>query len=483
MRKTIISACAILVLGPAARARQTTGSPVTAPRPVPNLTAPRTQSNRPRSERPAGSGVIMGYVYWDANTIKHSPPNSCDGLSVTVAVGSETLGTFSAGHFSYIPSVGTLGACAYSLDQMPVEQNLQVRISVTKAAAFSPAAFPGGGGAASINIMGGRDLCNQLPPAVPSPADLSRHWWTCPNYAYEVNFVLVRAAGSLSSPVAGPVGVAPGGAVELSPQPYPPKNGTLLAPGEQKTLLSDGSVRSAAGGTPGPSQMSAQRDSNSKAGAAPTPSKGNGRTEYEPMTTEQGVTQDKSFANWANSDQASNKGSSVAEQTGTTALATRAGNLAATRTPAGIREDPKVYVAQACAKDPSFRILFVVGTSDGKTLTVGPQYTIWGCSFGNIRPAKRPAPPSTSPTQSQTASYPSRYNVAVWTSQPFFIIDANTLSWSDNTVVVTFPPRRANHSGPSTAGLVLPAQVFLTRGDGQTTIYGSEGGVYFSPVN
>lgn len=462
MRVSLGFACAVLLLASAARAQQTTGFPATAPRPAPNVTAAsRTQPNRLPIERQPGPGVIMGYVYWDASTIKHSPLNSCDGLSVRVDLGNETLGTFSAGHFSYIAGVGTLGVCAYAVNQMPVEQNLQVLINVTTAAAFSPAALPGGG-AASINIMGGTDACNNLPPAVPSPADLSRHWWTCPNDVYNLNFVLVRAPGSLSSPVAGPVRVAPGAAVELSPKADAPNNGTLLASGAQKTLLGDGSVRPATGNMLEPSQaVSAQGSPGSNPGSASIPSKGNGRTEYEPMTTERGVTQDKNFANWA----------------------TRAGNPAATRTPVGIGEDPNIYVAQACAKDPSFRILFVSGTSDGKTLTVGPHYTVWGCSFGNMPPAKRPAPPVNSPAQNQTLSYPSNYNVAVWTGQPFFIVDANTLSWSDNAVVVTFSPRAANHSGPSTAGLVLPAQVLVTRGDGQTRIYGSEGGVYFRPVN
>lgn len=448
-------------LCPALRAQQTQRPPVTAPRPVPNVIAPTPQPHRPSAQRQPGPGTIMGYVYWDASVIKHSPLNSCDGLSVTVDAGSGSLGTFSSGRFAYIPNVGTLGVCAYSVNQMPVGQNLQVIVNVTNAAAFSPAVLPGGGGA-SINIMGGNTLCNNLPPAVPSPADLAQgHWWTCPNYAYNVNFILVRAPGSLGSRVAGPVRVAPGAAVTLSPQPYPPKNATLLGSGEQKTLLGDGSVRPSPAGTLGPSQtMSAQGNAGANSGSATVPSKAPRKDEYEPITVDRGVTQDKAFTNWAKS----------------------------ARVPTGIRANPNVYVAQACAKDPSFRILFISGTSDGKTLTVGPQYTIWGCSFGNMPAGKRPAPPVISPSQNQTAAYPSNYNVSIWAtppSQPLIDVDANTIfSWSDNSVVVTFPARPKNHPAPSTAGVVLPAQVSLTRGDGQTRIYdGGEGGVFFKFTN
>lgn len=201
--------------------------------------------------------------------------------------------------------------------------------------------------------------------------------------------------------------------------------------------------------------MSAQGNEGSNAGPAPIPSKGQGRTEYEPVTVERGVTHDKDFAKWANSG----------------------------RAPVAIQENPNVYVAQACAKDTSFRILLVSGASDGKTLAVGPQYTIWGCSFGNMPAVKRPEPPVTSRSQNQTASYPSNYNVSVWTSQPFIDIDARIVSWSDNAIVVTLPPRPANHPGPSTAGDVLPSQLLLTRGDRQTKIYGREGGLYFRLTN
>lgn len=256
-----------------------------------------------------------------------------------------------------------------------------------------------------------------------------------------------------SSPTGGTL------AVNSSPQQGSSVGGSLAVNGSPQQGSSRGGGALAVNGAPQQSvsgqTMSAQGNAGSNAGPAPIPSKGQGRTEYEPMTVERGVTQDKAFANWANSGHA----------------------------PVAIQENPNVYVAQACAKEPSFRILLVSGVPDGKTLTVGPQYTIWGCSFGNIPAVKRPAPPVTSRSQNQTGAYPSYYNVSVWTSQPFIDIDARTVSWSDNSIVVTFPNRPANHPGPSTADAVLPSQLLVTRGDGQTRIYGSAGGLYFRLTN
>ncbi|HEV2314992.1 MAG TPA: hypothetical protein VGR94_06780 [Candidatus Acidoferrales bacterium] len=461
----------------------------TAPRPVPNVIAPGPQPHRQQGQRQPGQGVVEGYMYWDASALKHSPPNSCADLSVTVSRAGIPLVTMT-GSFAYMGNVGNDAVCRYAVKGLPIDENLQVQANVTTSAAFSPAALPSGG-SKSITITTGTPACAPGGPVNPSSSDLSSGWSSCADIASNVNFMLVPAR--LLAPLGARMrSVGPGGTVELSPQPYPPKNAALLVPDSQKMLLGDGSVRPAPVGTVGPSRtMNAQGNTGSKAGPTTIPLKGNGRTEYEPMTTERGVTQDKNFANWANSAQAPGKGSPSTSEpksainVGGTGVSTvsaprTVGSLAAM---GQVPSQVNLQVASACAKDPSFRILFVSGTSDGKTLTVGPQYTIWGCSFGSMPAVKRPVPPVTSPTQNQTASYPSNYNVAVWTSQPFFIVDANTLSWSDNSVVVTFSPRPANHSGPSTAGLVLPAQVLVTRGDGQTRIYGSEGGVYFGPVN
>ncbi|HEV2224874.1 MAG TPA: hypothetical protein VGR84_17920 [Candidatus Acidoferrales bacterium] len=476
--RSVLAVVAVTAIYGVALAQQAQKPPMTAPQPVPNVTAPRAPQNRPAAARQPGQGVVEGYVYWDASVLKHSPPNSCAGLSVTVSRGGIPLVTMTD-NFAYIGNVGSDAVCRYAVKGFPVEEDLQVQANVTSPAAFSPAALPSGG-SKSITLTTGTPACAPGGPVNPSQSDLSSGWSSCADVASNVNFVLVPAR------LLAPLGAR---------MPYPPKNSTLLASGEQKTLLGDGSVRPTPVGTLGPSQtMSAQGNASSNAGPAPAPSKGHGKNQYEAMTLDRGVTRDKAFSTWANSTQAPGKGSPSTSGTnpainvGGTGVSTVSAprpvsSLAAMgRVPSQVN----LQVASACAKDPSFRILFVSGTSDGKTLTVGPQYTVWGCSFGNMPAAKRPTPPVVSPSQSQTASYPSYYNVAVWTSQPFFEIDAHIASWSDNAIVVSFPPRPANHPGPSTAGLVLPAQVLVTRGDGQTRIYPSnsdEGPLIFIPAN
>jgi hypothetical protein len=142
-------------------------------------------------------GTLLGYVYWDTNTVQHNPPISCSGLTVTISVGTppsgstpafeqfKPLGTYNT--FTYLNNGSSLGVCAYAVHQMPVGQDLQVQASVTTAISFSP--FPGPSAPVSpIKITGG--LCTTLAPAVPSPSVLTAKWWTCGNSAYNVNFVL-----------------------------------------------------------------------------------------------------------------------------------------------------------------------------------------------------------------------------------------------------------------------------------------------------
>ncbi|HEV2304821.1 MAG TPA: hypothetical protein VGR93_04840 [Candidatus Acidoferrales bacterium] len=280
---------------------------------------------------------------------------------------------------------------------------------------------------------------------------------------------------------------------DLNPQPYPPKsktgNQTLLPSSGQQTML--GTQADSPSGNQSVLIPAAQRP-------AITDGSLNGGTRLA-GATQVGPSQTMSAPG--------NSRPSAVQQSGTVGAATApssgmlsplnktgSGMLVAGGTnqtnptmvaPIAITANPNLLVAQACAKDPSFRILFVTGASDGKTLTVGPRYTVWGCSFGNMPGAKQPRPPAASLSQNQTTTPPSRrysYTVGVQMTQPYSIyVEANTVSWSDNAVVVTFPPRTKNYSG-STAGLVLGAQVLVTRGDGQTAYYG-QGQLYFRLVN
>ncbi|MHB8524750.1 MAG: hypothetical protein ACYDD2_01135 [Candidatus Acidiferrales bacterium] len=217
------------------RALMTQAGPATAQSAVKPLQPRTSQSSesswQPLVQRGTGQGVIEGYVYWDGR-IQHVPPADCSGLALTVSAGETSLGTFT-NNFAYIQNVGTYGVCAYAVHQVPVGQDLQVQISVTAPGAFSPEILRVGG-SRSIKIIGGR--CNNLPPAVPSPSALSSNWWTCGNYAYNVNFILdagprerfapgAEVGVRKPSPPRQNVNMANGGAKadDLNPQPYPPK--------------------------------------------------------------------------------------------------------------------------------------------------------------------------------------------------------------------------------------------------------------------
>ena len=193
---------------------------ITAPAPQ-RQTAPSPRVNRlPGEKAPqpilkrTGDGVIAGYVWWDGNTTSHIPAKNCSGLSITVSAGSPSqssptleqfspIGTYTD-NFTYIPNIGTDGVCAFAVHQMPVGQDLQVKLDVSPATAFSPISAPAIA-ITPIKIINGK--CNNLPPAVPSPSVLTSNWWTCGNSAYNVNFALRPSAHMMSS--GGGTGNAP----------------------------------------------------------------------------------------------------------------------------------------------------------------------------------------------------------------------------------------------------------------------------------
>jgi len=171
-------------------------------------------------------GTVTGYVYWDTKVVQHNPPLACNGLAVTVSVGTppsgstpafeqfKALGTYN--NLTYLNNGSTLAVCAYAIKQVPVGQDLQVQITAPPSA-FSPVVTPATPLTANnpngpIKIIGGK--CNNLPPAVPSPSVLGSHWWTCGDYAYNVNFVL-QAPGSVQLMSAG------GGSTLLGQQSVP----------------------------------------------------------------------------------------------------------------------------------------------------------------------------------------------------------------------------------------------------------------------
>jgi hypothetical protein len=63
-------------------------------------------------------------------------------------------------------------------------------------------------------------------------------------------------------------------------------------------------------------------------------------------------------------------------------------------------------------------------------------------------------------------------------------VDASTQSWSDNAIVVIFHHSATFDGGSiSLPDKVFPAQLLVTRADGQTVIYGYEGGLFFKLPN
>jgi hypothetical protein len=190
-------------------------------------------------------------VYWNANSIAHNPAGSCSGLAVTVKVGSSSGGPFEAykpmttrsNNFQYAGQVKAFlsggkievyDVCRYAYDHVPVGADLQVQLTVPQPAAFSPSVAPQFGTAGPIKIDNGQ--CNMLPKAVPSSlADLTAHWGSCQNRAYNVNFELVRSA--LSSGGSGGLLSGSGG---VQPRKNPGTVGTpvLINPGPINTPLS-----------------------------------------------------------------------------------------------------------------------------------------------------------------------------------------------------------------------------------------------------
>jgi hypothetical protein len=215
-RAVIFFAAAALPCGTAIGQSVQTASPPT------KVTAPGPQAHQPpeqgRQPLPRGTtapkpilqipgpGTVEGFVYWDANTVRHIPANSCSGLAITVSVGSSSggpltaytpLGTLS-NNFKNVGQVKenlvggivkTYDVCTYGFDKVPVGPDLQVKLTVTKSAAFSKNAAPQIGTVGPVKIINAQ--CNMLPRvANPTSSDLLAHWASCQNMAYDVNFVL-----------------------------------------------------------------------------------------------------------------------------------------------------------------------------------------------------------------------------------------------------------------------------------------------------
>ncbi|MGC1453385.1 MAG: hypothetical protein WA830_25410 [Candidatus Sulfotelmatobacter sp.] len=208
----------------------------TMPAPNRNMTAP-SRHLPPGGDHPESTaGTIEGFVYWDVNTVRHMPANSCSGLAITVSVGNSSggpltaytpLGTLS-NNFKYVGEVkeflvggkvNVFDVCTYGYDKVPVGPDLQVTLTVAQSGEFLPGAVPQFATLGPIKIINAQ--CNMLPRIVnPTASDLTAHWGSCQNMAYDVNFVMLKTPRQqlgLASPPPGSSG-SPGGMLSGAPQ-------------------------------------------------------------------------------------------------------------------------------------------------------------------------------------------------------------------------------------------------------------------------
>ncbi len=180
------------------------------PQPPARPVSPRhaiAQAPPPTAITAPNAGDVEGFVYWDTSAITHKPAGTCDGIGVNVGpAGSPAKPMPGGNHFKYAGQVKAFLAggkiqvfdvCIYAYDHQPVGPQLQAQLIVDRNA-FSTAVTAHTPIVSPITIINGQ--CNMLPPIVPSSVgDLSAHWGSCQNRAYNVNFGLVPAFQAMSS--------------------------------------------------------------------------------------------------------------------------------------------------------------------------------------------------------------------------------------------------------------------------------------------
>jgi hypothetical protein len=178
--------------------------------PNPNITAPGRHAQQPAGGQhpPNNAGDVEGFVYWDANTITHKPAGTCSGLAVNVTAAGSSNNVLQIGNnFKYAGQVkaflyggkqAVYDVCIYAYDKLPVGPQLQAQLVITQPGAFSPIVAAQTPTISPITIINAQ--CNMLPAIVPSTVgDLTSHWGSCQNRAFDVNFALVPSAHLMGS--------------------------------------------------------------------------------------------------------------------------------------------------------------------------------------------------------------------------------------------------------------------------------------------
>lgn len=183
------------------------GVPRTVPTPNPNLTAPGPHKQQPSGGlHPAPTGVVYGFVYWDAKATSHLPSSICSALAVTVvaanANGYTPFGV--VGTQSHLTSIATVhppltsvtttsyDGCAYSYGNAPLGQKLYVTLTLTQAVGtLTPATVAKNPPVGPVQFSNAP--CSKLPPLTKATVgELIGTWGSCQNVAYDVNFPLVK---------------------------------------------------------------------------------------------------------------------------------------------------------------------------------------------------------------------------------------------------------------------------------------------------
>ena len=432
MRMTLFIACLTFGLGSTAVGQQSGRVPTTAP-PIASIVR---------------GGVLQGYVFWPTSAAQYNPVAPCSSLRVRVTPRFEG-GTF-MGDDNHLTNKGTIGAyqvCAYSIQGVPEGQDMHMLFDpnppgFTPSLTFDMAPVDRQFPKYYINIPGG--ACNQTVSTTPTVSELTTAgWWPCGDFAFDVNFGVYppidrtkRVTSVPTTRLSGPVRVGPGTPVESGAS-----KGTLLTPGSQQTMLGSGS--SVGNGGSGASTMQQQ------AITAGTVVGGVRRAGAPPVGASQTMSATVNSAA---------PGSGVGDVAIASTLHTENNRASMTRTPA---ESTSSEVNFACAKDPTFRVLGINGSADGVTMVVGHQYTISGCSFGNVPNPKAPKSVS-SPAQITPSNLTPPQNTVALSFGDGANVWPPLASWSDNSIVVTIP--YAPEGAPGTS---LPVKLTVVRPDKQ----------------
>jgi hypothetical protein len=182
----------------------------TAKPPNPNITAPGPHAP-PQAHGlhpPNHAGDVEGFVYWDVNTVTHKQAGTCSGLAVVVSAAGSSNHTIQIGNnfkyagqikaFLYGGKQAVYDVCIYAYHGQPVGPPLQAQLMITQPNQFSPNVAPQVATISPITIINAQ--CNMLPAIVPSTVgDLTSHWGSCQDRAYNVNFALAPSAHLMNS--------------------------------------------------------------------------------------------------------------------------------------------------------------------------------------------------------------------------------------------------------------------------------------------